>query len=67
MKNKISIGQAAEHQNLLTDGGLFIIHFPKEEVQTWPDVIGALTCTDQRFYGRSTLRFYTKDPGERDV
>lgn len=67
MKNKIGIGQAAEHQNLLTDGGLFIIHFPKEEVHTWPDEIGALVCTDQRFYGRSTLRFYTKSPGERDV
>ena len=46
MKNKIGIGHTAVNQNFLTDGGLFINHFPKDEVNTWPNEIGALVCTD---------------------
>ncbi len=67
MGNKIAIAQAVARQGLLTDGGFFIIHLPKEEVHQWPDAIAPLVCTDERFYGRSTLRFYTNDQGERDV
>ncbi|MCK9548340.1 MAG: 16S rRNA (guanine(966)-N(2))-methyltransferase RsmD [Sphaerochaeta sp.] len=67
MAQKTTIAEAVARYQLLSEGGLFIIHFPKEEVGQWPETIGSLVCTDQRFYGRSTLRFYTNTRGERDV
>lgn len=65
MGGKVALAEAVDRKGLLADGGLFIIHFPKEEVGEWPDVIGSLTMTDQRFYGRSTLRFYAKGQGDQ--
>ena len=61
MKGKVGLAQAVDKQNLLNDGGLFIIHYPSEEKGEWPDRVGSLVCYDQRKYGRSTLRFYKKE------
>jgi len=43
---------------VLKSGGQAIIHRPKE--REMPDVIGNMTRTDQRLYGRSIVDFYTK-------
>ncbi|MDD3928506.1 MAG: 16S rRNA (guanine(966)-N(2))-methyltransferase RsmD [Sphaerochaeta sp.] len=68
MHGKVSLAQAVDKQGLLTEGGLFIIHYPSEEKGQWPEQVGNLVCYDQRKYGRSTLRFYrnTKTEGEHD-
>lgn len=42
----------------LCEGGLALIHFPKED--KLPKNIGALTLEDERIYGRSIVRFYRK-------
>lgn len=44
---------------VLKPGGQAIIHRPKE--REMPDVIGNMTRTDQRIYGRSIVDFYTKN------
>lgn len=64
MERKSTIASAVDEANILAPGGLFIIHIPKEEVGSWSDAIGSLVLSDQRSYGRSTLRFYTKTPVE---
>ncbi|HWP69327.1 MAG TPA: 16S rRNA (guanine(966)-N(2))-methyltransferase RsmD [Rectinemataceae bacterium] len=42
----------------LKDGGLVLIHFPKED--RLPPQVGRLVCEDERVYGRSIVRFYRK-------
>lgn len=66
MAKKVALAQAVDKNGVLAEGGLFIIHFPKEEVKEWPAAIGSLQLSDQRFYGRSTLRFYTKSQGGQE-
>lgn len=60
MKGKLNIAQAVDAADILAPGGLFIIHYPREENRQWPETIGSLTFTDERSYGRSLLRFYTR-------
>ncbi len=60
MKNKVEIIEKVDKKNLVVDGGLFIIHYPKEEKATMPKEVGLLKMSDERVYGRSLLRFYTK-------
>jgi 16S rRNA (guanine(966)-N(2))-methyltransferase RsmD len=69
MHGKVGLAESVDKQHLLTENGLFIIHYPSEEKGQWPQRIGNLVCYDQRKYGRSTLRFYrnTKETGETDV
>jgi 16S rRNA (guanine(966)-N(2))-methyltransferase RsmD len=61
MQGKVGLAQAVDKQDLLCEGGLFIIHYPSEEKDQWPQQVGSLHCYDQRKYGRSTLRFYRKE------
>ncbi|HAP56684.1 MAG: 16S rRNA (guanine(966)-N(2))-methyltransferase RsmD [Sphaerochaeta sp.] len=67
MQGKVGLAQAVDKQKLLSEGGLFIIHYPSEEKGQWPEQVGNLVCYDQRKYGRSTLRFYknTLNAGEQ--
>ena len=58
MSGKVSLAELVDKQQLLYEGGLFIIHYPSEEKSQWPQTIGHLVCYDERKYGRSTLRFY---------
>ena len=58
MKDKVSIIQAADKKQLVSRGGLFIIHYPREEKSLLPSQIGTLTLIDERSYGRSLLNFY---------
>jgi 16S rRNA (guanine966-N2)-methyltransferase len=69
MGGKASIAKAVDRASILTEGGLFIIHYPGEEHEQLPQVIGALEAYDERSYGRSKLRFYrnTRSIGESDV
>ena len=66
MSGKVDLAKAVDKADLLTEGGLFIIHYPSEEKKGWPKQIGNLEFNDERKYGRSMLRFYkkTKEPGE---
>lgn len=61
MSGKVRLAQAVDKAKLLTSGGLFIIHYPAEEKQEWPERIGNLVCYDERKYGRSTLRFFRNE------
>lgn len=58
MNGKLKIAQAVDAAGILAPGGLFIIHYPREESKQWPEKIGSLTFIDERSYGRSLLRFY---------
>lgn len=66
MSGKVDLAKAVDKAGLLTEGGLFIIHYPSEEKKDWPKQIGNLEFNDERKYGRSMLRFYkrTKEQGE---
>lgn len=64
MGGKVTLAKAVDTAKLLTDGGLFIIHYPSEEQKEWPQQIGSLQYTDERKYGRSMLRFYKNIPHE---
>ncbi len=66
MAGKVELATAVDDADILTDGGLFIIHYPAEEQKGWPQAIGNLQCIDERTYGRSILRFYkrTSSQGE---
>ena len=54
-----SLIEMAGNLPVLKSGGQAIIHRPKE--REMPDVIGNMTRTDQRTYGRSIVDFYTKN------
>ena len=58
MEDKIKMTQEIDAYHLVRSGGLFIIHYPKEEKGTWPEQIGNFACIDERKYGRSMLRFF---------
>ena len=53
-----SLIEMAGNLPVLKSGGQAIIHRPKE--REMPEVIGNMTRTDQRNYGRSIVDFYTK-------
>lgn len=62
---KVRLAEAVAGSPILEDGGLFIIHYPAEEKNQWPQTIGNLVFTDERTYGRSLLRFYRKTASGR--
>ncbi|MBN2859866.1 MAG: 16S rRNA (guanine(966)-N(2))-methyltransferase RsmD [Sphaerochaetaceae bacterium] len=64
MNGKLKIAQAVDAADILAPGGLFIIHYPREESKQWPEEIGSLTFLDERSYGRSLLRFYSHSAEE---
>lgn len=66
MKNKPMIANLVDTHGLLAPSGLFIIHYPAEEREQWPDSIGSLQFIDERKYGRSLLRFYKEHSTHAD-
>lgn len=63
MEGKVKLTEAIDQAYLVTDGGLFIIHYPTEEKAEWPEQIGDLKTIDERKYGRSMLRFFRNTRG----
>ena len=62
MKDKIGLSDRIAKTNIIKPSGLYIIHIPSEEDPAWPDELeGKLKLSDKRKYGRSILRFYTKE------
>lgn len=57
-KDKTELVTLVEKQGLLEEGGVCLIHHPSKE--EWPERIGALSCSDIRTYGGSTLRFFRR-------
>jgi 16S rRNA (guanine966-N2)-methyltransferase len=55
---KIDLLKALTSGPNLKDGGLALIHFPKED--RLPETVGTLAVVDERVYGRSIVRFYRK-------
>lgn len=55
---KLQLLRGAESGDSLAEGGLVLIHFPKED--RLPDKVGRLELEDERIYGRSFVRFYRK-------
>lgn len=45
-------------RGILDPGGLVLLHYPEEDEP--PDRCGSLETTDERKYGRSRVRFYTR-------
>lgn len=60
MGGKLRLLTAVDRKDIVKPGGQFIIHYPSEEREVWPDEVGSFVFTDERKYGRSMLRFYTK-------
>lgn len=61
MPDKLRIAQLVDQYERVNDKGLFVIHIPDTEVQSWPGKIGKLTLVDTRLYGRNMFKFYRKD------
>ena len=59
MKGKGALSRSIADANLVKNGGLYIIHYPKEN--TMAEQIGTFNCIDERKYGRSMLRFYRNE------
>lgn len=55
---KLQLLRGVESGDSLAEGGLALIHFPKED--RLPDKVGRLELEDERVYGRSFVRFYRK-------
>lgn len=58
MEDKVKMTELVSDHHLVVPGGLFILHYPKEEKGIFPDRIGTLETTDVRRYGRNMLRFF---------
>lgn len=56
MAGKQSFTEAVSNSGIVKDDGIFIIHYPAEEI--WKEQIGRFVCYDKRVYGRSILRFF---------
>ncbi len=54
--NKPKLIQSIERKAALTQSGMLILHYPREEVI--PESIGSLKVSDARAYGRSRLLFF---------
>lgn len=61
MENKVKLLESAAGAGIIKERGLFIIHYPVEEEKLWPERVNGFTLSDKRKYGRSMLRFYSKD------
>jgi 16S rRNA (guanine(966)-N(2))-methyltransferase RsmD len=61
MEGKVELTQLIAKSEIVSKGGLFIIHYPSEEKSQWPEKIGDLVTSDERKYGRSILRFYKRE------
>lgn len=59
MDRKIRLAKLVERCKIVKENGLFIIHFPSDQEQEWPEQIGTLRLTDTRKYGRNMLKMYT--------
>ena len=55
---KLDLLKALESGHTLAEGGLALLHFPKED--KLPTEVKSLTLEDERAYGRSIVRFYRK-------
>ncbi len=58
MDGKIELTQKIADNHLVKQGGLYIIHYPREEGNDWPDEITGFTFVKEKRYGRSLLRYY---------
>ncbi len=56
--HKSDLVRSIAEKGLVEPGGLLLIHYPSEE--TLPPSHGLLVMTDEREYGRSVVRFYTR-------
>jgi len=56
--HKAELVRSIADRGLVEPGGLLLIHYPSED--TLPESHGALTMSDEREYGRSIVRFYTR-------
>jgi len=55
---KADLLRRIDRGSLVEAGGRLLIHFPHPE--SLPENVGSLACTDEREYGRSHVRFYTR-------
>jgi 16S rRNA (guanine(966)-N(2))-methyltransferase RsmD len=63
--HKADLIRSIAGKSLLEPEGRLLIHYPAEDVL--PDVFGDLTLTDERSYGRSTVRFYSRNASATSV
>lgn len=54
--------QAISDRGLVVPGGLVLLHYPDEDVP--PERSGHLVTEDERKYGRSRVRFYSREDPE---
>lgn len=54
--HKAELVRSIAERELVEPGGLLLIHYPSED--TLPQAHGTLVMSDERSYGRSTVRFY---------
>lgn len=61
MEDKVKLLEESSRAKIVTQNGLFIIHYPMEEEKLWPEKLDAFVLIDKRKYGRSMLRFYRNE------
>lgn len=66
MEGKVKLLETVNKYDILKENGLFIIHYPAEEKNEWPEKMDNYSFIDERKYGRSLLRFYKKEKKNAD-
>lgn len=61
LQRKIELATLVAEKEVVEPGGLFIVHYPREEQESWPENIEDLHFSDERSYGRSLVRFYQRE------
>lgn len=59
MEGKFEFTKKVALSHIVKKGGLFIIHYPKEENHTFDDEIEGFLFLKEKRYGRSLLRYYS--------
>ena len=60
MAGKLELLEKADKAHLVKENGLFIIHYPVEEENEWPESLSSFSLKDKRKYGRSMIRIYKR-------
>lgn len=60
MDEKIELLKKIDEKNLVKENGLFIIHYPLQEENEWPNSIGTFFIVDTRKYGKNMIRIYKR-------
>jgi RNA methyltransferase, RsmD family len=66
MEGKVELTRKIAEAGIVKEGGLFMIHYPREEGDEWPEHIPGFEFLKEKRYGRSLLRYYRASSAKED-